>query len=107
MQGHWLWGVVGGRRVKTTIPEFLSHRPQDLVQQNFTATRPNQLWVSDLTDVPTRRGFVYVVFLTYALSRRIVGGCPATSLRVELALDALGQGLNGHEHRWAARTSQW
>ena len=48
-----LQGIVHGRRVKTTIPELVADRPLDLVQRNFTATRPNQLWVSDLTYVAT------------------------------------------------------
>ena len=88
-----LHGVVRGRRVTTTVPEPLAHRPQDLVQRNFTATRPNQLWVSDLTYVPTWRGFVYVAFVTDAYSRRIVGWRATTTLRTDLALDALEQAL--------------
>ena len=92
-----LRGVVRGRRVVTTIPEPLAHRPQDLVQRNFTATRPNQLWVSDLTYVPTWRGFVYVAFVTDAFSRRIVGWRATTSLRTDLALDALEQALYDRE----------
>lgn len=88
-----LRGVVRGRRVTTTLPEPLAHRPQDLVQRNFTATRPNQLWVSDLTYVPPCRGFVYVAFVTDAYSRRIVGWRATTTLRTDLALDALEQAL--------------
>ena len=92
-----LHGVVRGRRVKTTIPEALADRPQDLVQRNFTATRPNQLWVSDLTYVATWAGFVYVVFVTDAFSRRIVGWRASKSLRSDLALDALEQALYDRE----------
>lgn len=88
-----LRGVVRGRRVRTTVPEPLAHRPDDLVQRNFTATRPNQLWVSDLTYVSTWRGFVYVAFVTDAFSRRIVGWRATTTLRTDLALDALEQAL--------------
>lgn len=88
-----LLGVVRGRRATTTVPEPAAHRPQDLVQRDFTATRPNQLWVSDLTYVPTWRGFVYVAFVTDAYSRRIVGGRATTTLRTDLALDALEQAL--------------
>ena len=88
-----LAGVVRGRRARTTIPEPLAHRAEDLVQRNFTATRPNQLWVSDLTYVATWRGFVYVAFVTDAFSRRIVGWRAATTLRSDLALDALEQAL--------------
>lgn len=88
-----LRGILRGRRVRTTVPEPLAHRPQDLVQRNFTATRPNQLWVSDLTYVATWRGFVYVAFITDAFSRRIVGWRATTTLRTDLALDALEQAL--------------
>ncbi len=88
-----LRGVLRGRRVRTTVPEPLAHRPQDLVQRNFTATRPNQLWVSDLTYVATWRGFVYVAFITDAFSRRIVGWRATNTLRADLALDALEQAL--------------
>src|SRR5690606_8613272 len=86
-------GLVRGRRVRTTVPEPLAHRPDDLVQRNFTATRPNQLWVSDLTYVPTWRGFVYVAVVTDTSSRRIVGWRVSTSLRTDLALAALEQAL--------------
>lgn len=88
-----LHGVVRGRRVRTTIPDALAERPLDLVQRNFTATRPNQLWVSDFTYVATWRGFVYVAFVTDAFSRRIVGWRASTSMRSDLALDALEQAL--------------
>lgn len=53
MRTMGLWGVVRGRRVRTTNPEAAAERPRDLVQRDFRATRPNQLWVSDLTYVAT------------------------------------------------------
>jgi len=86
-------GVVRGRRCRTTIPDDLAFRPQDLVQRNFVATRPNQLWVADLTYVPTHAGFVYTAFVIDAFSRRIVGWRVSRSLSTELALDALEQAL--------------
>jgi len=92
-----LHGVVRGRRVRTTIPDALATRPLDLVQRNFTATRPNQLWVSDFTYVATWSGFVYVAFVTDAFSRRIVGWRASTSMRSDLALDALEQALYDRE----------
>ena len=55
MRGMGLQGVVRGRRTRTTIPEVVGDRPLDLVTRDFTATRPNQLWVSDLTYVATWR----------------------------------------------------
>lgn len=92
-----LRGVVRGRRVRTTIPDLVAERPQDLVQRRFTATRPNELWVSDFTYVATWRGFVYVAFVIDVFARRIVGWRAATSLRSDLALDALEQALSDRE----------
>ncbi len=94
MRTMGLRGVVRGRKVKTTIPDDLAERPRDLVKRTFTASRPNQLWVADLTYVPTWRGFVYVAFITDVFSRRIVGWRVSTSLRSDLALDALEQALH-------------
>jgi putative transposase len=67
--------------------------PQDLVSRRFTATRPNQLWVSDFTYVATWVGFVYVAFVVDVFSRRIVGWRAAASMRTDLALDALEQAI--------------
>ena len=89
-----LRGVVRGRRFKvTTIPDAAAVRPADLVTRQFRATRPNQLWVADLTYVATWRGFVYVAFVIDVFSRRIVGWRASNSLRSDLALDALEQAL--------------
>lgn len=92
-----LRGVVRGRRTRTTLPEAGAPRPPDLVQRDFTATRPNQLWVADLTYVATWRGFVYVAFVIDVFSRRIVGWRASASLRSDLALDALEQALYDRE----------
>jgi transposase InsO family protein len=97
MKADGLRGVVRGRRVRTTIPDTTADRPHDLVQRNFTATRPNELWVSDFTYVSTWRGFVYVAFVIDVFSRRIVGWRASTSLRTDLALDALEQALYDRE----------
>lgn len=97
MRADGLRGVVRGRRVRTTVPEPLAERPRDLVQRQFGASRPNQLWVSDLTYVATWRGFVYVAFVIDAFSRRIVGWRATGSLRSDLALDALEQALYDRE----------
>jgi len=89
-----LAGVVRGRKFKvTTIPDTLAARPLDLVTRQFRAERPNQLWVADLTYVATWRGFAYVAFVIDVFSRRIVGWRVSTSLRSDLALDALEQAL--------------
>lgn len=97
MRAEGLRGVVRGRRVRTTIPDALADRPQDLVQRQFTATRPNQLWVSDFTYVATWRGVVYVAFVIDVFARRIVGWRASTSMRSDLALDALEQALYDRE----------
>ena len=87
-----LAGVVRGRKFKvTTIVDPIALRPRDLVTRQFNAVRPNQLWVADLTYVATWRGFVYVAFVIDVFSRRIAGWRASTSLRSDLALDALEQ----------------
>lgn len=88
-----LRGTVRGKRLRTTVPDDAAKRPLDLVERDFTATRPNQLWVSDLTYVATWRGFVYVAFVIDTFSRRIVGWRASSSLRRDLALDALEQAI--------------
>lgn len=93
MQRLEIAGVVRGKKHRTTIPDDLAFRPQDLVQRNFVATRPNQLWVADLTYVSTHAGFVYAAFVIDAFSRRIVGWRVSRSLSTDLALDALEQAL--------------
>ena len=93
MRAMGLRGAVRGRRARTTVPADLVERPLDLVERDFTAERPNQLWVSDLTYVATWRGFVYVAFVIDVFSRRIVGWRVSNSLRSDLALDALEQAI--------------
>jgi transposase InsO family protein len=89
-----LQGAVRGRAFKvTTVPAGTAARPADLVARQFQASRPNQLWVADLTYVATRSGFVYVAFVIDVFSRRIVGWRVSSSLRSDLALDALEQAL--------------
>ena len=88
-----LQGAIRGRRFKTTIPAAAAARPRDLVDRNFTATRPNQLWVADFTCVATWRGFVYVAFVIDTFARRIVGWRVSNTLRTDFVLDALEQAL--------------
>ena len=84
-----LHGVVRGKTTRTTIPDETAARPADLVERDFSATRPNQLWVADITYVATWSGFVYTSFIIDAYSRAIVGWQASRSLRADLALDAL------------------
>ena len=89
-----LRGVVRGRSFRVTTHSVDgAERPLDLVDRDFTASRPNELWVSDLTYVRTGRTFVYVAFVVDAFARRIVGWQISNSLRSDLALDALEQAI--------------
>jgi putative transposase len=92
-----LQGVRRGKPHKTTTPEPAAARPTDLVERDFSAARPNQLWVADLTYVATWSGFVYVALVVDAFSRFIVGWQASRSLRTDLALDALEMAI------WARR----
>ena len=83
-----LEGVRRGKPHRTTTPDVAA-RPADLVERDFSAARPNQLWVADLTYVATWSGFVYVAFVVDAFSRFLVGWQASRSLRTDLALDAL------------------
>ena len=99
-----LFGAVRGKTKRTTVPADVAARPGDLVERNFRAPAPNMLWVADLTYVATWSGFVYVAFVMDVFSRRIVGWRCSTSLRTDLASDALEQGLwqrarDGHQVR--------
>ena len=89
MAGLALVGVVRGKVWRTTIPSEAGSRPADLVDRNFSAIAPNRLWVADLTYVSTWSGVSYVAFVTDVFSRYIVGWKVSTTLRAELALDAL------------------
>ena len=88
-----LQGVVRGRSCRTTVSDNTADRPPDLVKRQFTATRPNQLWVADITFVATWAGFVYVAFVVDVFARRIVGWRVANTMRTDLVLDALEQAL--------------
>ncbi len=90
-------GTVRGKWPRTTKPAPETDRPGDLVERDFTATAPNQLWVADLTYVRTQSGWVYVAFVLDAFSRMIVGWQTSTRMYTDLALDALKMGL------WARR----
>ncbi len=95
MRQMGLQGAIRGRGYRrTTIVDEAVTRPLDLVQRDFTAERPNQLWVADLTYVATWVGFVYVAFVLDVFSRKIVGWRVSNSLRSDLALDALEQALH-------------
>jgi putative transposase len=77
----------------TTMRDPQARPAPDLVERKFTAAAPNQLWVADITYIPTWTGFLYLAVVLDAFSRRIVGWAMETSLRVELVLKALNMAL--------------
>ena len=85
--------IRGGKKRRTTIPDEVAQRPMDLVNREFVASGPNELWVADLTYVAAWCGFVYVAFVIDVYARRIVGWRASRSLRSDLALDALEQAI--------------
>jgi putative transposase len=93
MRRDGLVGVLRGKHRRTTIPDQRAQRPTDLVERDFTATAPNQLWVADFTYVATWSGVVYVAFVIDAFSRRIVGWKADTTMRTSLVLDTLEMAL--------------
>ena len=94
MRDMGLSGAVRGRAWTTTTASTREIAPpRDLVERHFTATRPNQLWVSDFTYVATWRGFVYVAFVIDVFARRIVGWRVSSSLVTDFVLDALEQAI--------------
>ena len=84
-----LTGVQRGRRPFTTVADATAPRPPDLVDRQFVADRPNQLWVADITYVSTWEGWLYVAFVLDVHSRVIVGWQIANHLRTDLVLDAI------------------
>jgi putative transposase len=84
----WI-GAVRGNKPRTTTPAVEHDRPADLVDRDFSATGPNQLWVADFTYVATFAGMVYVAFIFDVFSRRIAGWRAATRMTTGLVLDTL------------------
>ena len=93
MRLRGLRGARRGKAVRTTVPEAKAACPQDRVNRQFKAQRPNQLWVADFTYVSTWQGFVYVAFVIDVFARRIVGWRVSTSMQTDFVLDALEQAL--------------
>jgi len=93
MRSQALQGVRRGKRVRTTIADDAADRPLDRVNRQFHADRPNQLWVSDFTYVPTWQGWQYVAFVIDVYARRIVGWQVSQSMTTDFVLDALEQAL--------------
>ena len=93
MREMGLKGVVRGKGIKTTISDANAVCPLDRVNRQFSAERPNALWVADFTYVKTWQGFVYVAFVIDVFARYIVGWNVSSSAHTGFVLDALEQGL--------------
>lgn len=93
MRAQGLQGVRRGKRIRTTFSDAAAKRPLDLVNRQFRADRPDQLWVSDFTYVSTWQGWLYVAFVIDVYARRIVGWRVSTSMTTDFVLDALEQAL--------------
>ena len=90
---------------RTTLPGKSTRPVPDLVDRDFTATGPDQLWVADITYISTWAGFLFLAIMLDVWSRRIVGWAMATHLRTELVLDALDMAFarrrpQGVIHHW-------
>ena len=93
MRAAGIEGVSRRRKTKTTVRGEDARPAPDLVDRDFTATGPDQLWVADITYIPTWAGFLHLAVVLDVWSRRIVGWAMATHLRTELVLDALNMAL--------------
>ncbi len=105
MRQQGIVGVTRRRTVRTTIADPAALRPADLVKRNFTADRPNKLWVVDFTYVATLSGWAYVAFVIDVFSRMVVGWRVSRSMRTDMPLDALEMAL-ASRHRQGRNTSR-
>ena len=88
-----LEGARRGKKVCTTRPDVARPCPLDLVNRQFTAQRPNQLWVADFTYVSTWQGQMFAAFVIDVYARRIVGWRVSSHMRTDFVVDALEQAL--------------
>jgi transposase InsO family protein len=84
MREAGLESVSRRKKVRTTVSDKSVHPAPDLVERNFIALAPDRLWVSDITYVPTRAGFLYLAVVVDAFSRRVVGWAMSTSLKTQI-----------------------
>jgi putative transposase len=88
-----LVGVSRRKRVFTTKRDTNAAVSDDLVKRQFTASGPDELWVADITYIPTWAGFLYLAVVLDAWSRRVVGWAMSTSLQTQIVLDAFNMAL--------------
>ena len=89
-----LRGVSRRKWVQTTVRSAHGRPAPDLVQRQFAATAPNQLWVADITSIPTWAGMLYLAVVLDVWSRRVIGWSMATHLRTELVVAALNMAVD-------------
>jgi putative transposase len=95
MRAHGIQGAKRrGKPWRTTKADPLARRSPDLVQRDFTASRPDELWLADFTYLRCWEGLVFFSFVIDAYSRRIVGWQFAAHMRTDLVLDALRMALH-------------
>jgi putative transposase len=94
MRERKLQGASRRKGFKTTIRDKEARPAPDLVNREFTASAPNQLWVADITYVPTHSGFLFLAVVLDVFSRRVVGWAMATHMRAELVVDALEMAIH-------------
>ena len=99
MRANRIQGVSRRKWTTTTVRDRLAVVATDLVKRDFRAQGPNQLWVADITYVPTWAGFLYLAVVLDAWSRRVVGWAFALHLRVELVLAALEMAVRRRQPR--------
>jgi len=94
MRAHGIQGAKRrGRPWRTTIPDPAATRSPDLVHRDFSAERPDALWLADFTYLRCWEGLVFFSFVIDAFSRRVVGWQFASHMRTDLVLDALRMAL--------------
>jgi putative transposase len=99
MREAGLAGVSRRRSTKTTVRDERLRPAEDLVDRDFQAERPNQLWVADITYIPTWAGFIYLAVVLDVFSRKVVGWSIGTNLKTELVLNALNMALGRRRPR--------
>ncbi len=93
MRQQGLQGVSRRRSIRTTVRDETATAAPDLVRRDFRATRPNKLWVADITYVPTLQGFLYLACVLDACTRRCVGWAMRTTLATEIVTAALDMAI--------------
>ncbi len=99
MRAEGVRGACRRRWIRTTIRRDRIRPAPDLVNRKFTASAPDQLWVADITYVPTWEGFLFLAVVLDVFSRRIVGWAMASHMKTDLVLNALGMAMKQrHAH---------